>query len=394
MRRPYVVPLAGALTTALAALAALAACTTTVSGSGTAEGTPRATGPLPSFGESVTLVESRRLAFATPRPDVIDGGFNSGCIPTYPVKSVDALSVLFVEDTIKVLRENGFVAAYAQCRNDIDKKGDVQRSTVASAIEMRDEPSALAAAKDMVPTLAKEGDEVGPLREVDGATSILGKDSDKRSLIQTVVPHGRLLLYQWSADADATRLAATAVRTLESALERADEFEPTPLEEMNDLQDDPRGLRRLLYKPPGGTLVTGGGYDLDGYWGKATEPDFEVALLRDSGFKGFYQHEADSESYGVYELADADAVNRVMDEFGRIDKRHYPGITPLAVPGLPQPSSCVSFLFEEETAVQRCYFGRGEHMWQVETYGFEAKKLRDPAQIGKKIANQLAVAPK
>jgi hypothetical protein len=383
-----------------AAVLALAGCTQSVAGTGRAapdaSSTPEPTGssgPAPSFGESVTIIESRRLAFAVPRPDLVDRAFTKTCLPTLPLKNVDALGGfggLFVDRSVDVFRRSGFVAGYVQCRSDPTSG----RGTVAAAIEMRDDNGARKAARDLVPTLLHEGDKAAPLAGVSEATAVTGVDNTThRQVLQTVIAFGRLVLYQYSDDRDQQRLVRTAVTTLQSALDRARQYEPTPLDEMNSLQDDPRHLRPLLAEPKGATYVNGGGYGLDAYYGVAEDPDTERALLKRAGFQGVYSNQGDHEGYWVYELRDAAAARTVLTGFTAIDKRMHPKLVQLSVRQAGSPSFCFAFM-EDSVPVQRCFFPAKKYLYQVDVFGFDAKDLRNPRHVAAAVVKQKAKAPK
>lgn len=219
---------------AVLAVQGLAACTVPVRGTGRAAPTPaRTAGSSAAFGESVTIIESRRLAYAVPRPDVVNAAFTRPCLPTLPLKSVDALGGfggLFVDASVEVFRRDGFVAGYVQCRSDpTDGRG-----SVAAAIEMRDADSARTAVRDLLPTLAGPGDTITPLDGVNEATAVASVNrTNGRQVLQTVVASGRLVLYQYTDDRNGARMVDTAVKILRSALSRARSYRPTPLDRMD-----------------------------------------------------------------------------------------------------------------------------------------------------------------
>lgn len=381
----------------------LAACTQSIAGNGraadsdtlpTAGPAPTGTsGPAPSFGESVTLIESRRLAFAVPRPDLVDKAFTKTCLPTLPLKNADALGGfggLFVDKSVDVFRRTGFVAGYIQCRSDPTSG----RGTVAAAIEMRDEAGARQAARDLVPTLAHDGDTIAPLNGVSEASAVTGVDSaTHRQVLQTVIAFGRLVLYQYSDDKDQQRLVRTTVKTLQSAIDRARQYEPTPLDKMNSLQDDPRHLRPILAEPAGATYVNGGGYGLDAYYGVAEDPELERVLLQRAGFQGVYSNQGDHEGYWVFELRDAAAAKQALTGFTAIDKRLHPKLVQLPVPQAGSPSFCFAYL-DDNIPVQRCFFPAKKYLYQVDVFAFDVKDLRNPRHVAQAVVKQKAKAPK
>ncbi|HEY9476060.1 MAG TPA: hypothetical protein VIS06_19700 [Mycobacteriales bacterium] len=381
-------PAAGLLAVVVSSTVSLTACTGSVPGRGSAASASSGTS-VTVFDEGVTLVESRRLAYAVPRPDVVNSSFTRPCLPTLPLKSVDALGGfggLFVDRSVEVFRRNGFVAGYVQCRSD-PVSG---RGLVAAAIEMRDAAAARQAAMDVVPTLAGPQDRVAPLDGLSPATAIAGVNPNTgRRVLQTVIAFHRLVLYQYTDDKDADRMVTTAVSVLRSALARAKEYRPTPLDRMTRLRDDQRRLRRLLVEPAGGTLVNGGGYDLDAYYGLAEDPDAERRLLSEAGFTAMYSNQGGHESYSVYELRDPVAARAVLDGLVAVDRRLHRDLVPLTVPAAGSPSSCFAFT-SDGTPAQRCFFAAGRYVYQVDAFGFPAAGLADPRYIVDPVSRQRA----
>ncbi|HEX5493732.1 MAG TPA: hypothetical protein VFX70_04045 [Mycobacteriales bacterium] len=340
------------------------------------------------------MLESRRLAYAVPRPDVVNRSFTRSCRPTLPVKDVDALGGvggLFVDRSVDVFRRDGFVAGYVQCRSD--PAGG--RGTVAAAVEMRDAAGARRAVRDLVPTLAGSGDRVTPLDGMDGATAVAGVDrTSGRRVLQTVLASDRLVLYQYTDDTDGRRMVDTAVRILRSALARARNYRPTPLDRMARLRPDPHHLRRLLVVPAGTALVTGGGYDLDAYYGLAEDPEAERALLAGAGFVGMYSNQAEHQSYSVYQLAGPAAAARVRDGFAAIERRLHRDLVPLRVPAAGSGSVCFAFTAADGTLAQRCFFTTGRYLYQVDAFGFPAAGRTDPAHIASLAGRQRDRSPR
>lgn len=377
------------------AVTGLAACTRSIAGQGTAPGarvSGRSGGGTAGFDQSVTVIESRRLAYAVPRPDVVTASFTRSCLPTLPLKSVDALGGfggLFVDRSVDVFRRDGFVAGYVQCRSDpTDGRG-----TVAAAIEMRDGASARRAVGDLVSTLAGPGDKVEPLDGLSGATAVASQDSTTgRKVLETVVASGRLVLYQYTDDRDGQRLVTTAAKVLRAAVARARNYRPTPLDRMSRLEDDPYHLRRLLVEPRGSTLVTGGGYDLDAYYGLAEDPEAERTLLSGAGFTGMYSNQGEHDAYAVYQLDDPAAATRVLTGFIAIEKRLHHDRRPLAVPAAGSPSFCFAF-DDGGPPEQRCFFAATRYVYQVDVFGFPAAGLADPKYIAPAVTRQRAKAP-
>lgn len=386
---------AGLLAAVLLGTVGLTGCTGSVPGRGAAatDGPGSASSGVPRFDESVTLVESRRLAYAVPRPDVVNDSFTRSCLPTLPLRNVAALGGfggLFVDRSVEVFRRNGFVAGYVQCRSD----PDTGRGLVAAAIEMRDAAAARRAATEVVPTLAGPHDRVAPLDGLSPATAIAGVNQDTgRQVLQTVIAFHRLVLYQYADDTDGDRVVSTAVSVLRAALDRAGEYRPTPLDQMPRLREDRRDLRRLLVEPEGGALVNGGGYDLDAYYGLAEDPDAERRLLSGAGFTAMYSNQGTHESYSVYELRDPTAARAVLDGFTAVDRRLHPDLVPLSVPVAGAPSSCFAFT-DDSTPAQRCFFTAGRYLYQVDTFGFPAGGLADPGRISGPVAAQRDAAPR
>lgn len=395
----------GELVGAVVGAAVVAAC-----GGSAGEATNRSTGVAPGpaatstvgpsdpvrFDEGVTLIESRRLAAVVPRVDVIDREFTHSCLPLYPARDAESLGVWFGEEQVKTLRVHGFVAAYLHCVQNGGQNVRGLRTAFTAAVEMRDEASARDAVRDLVPTL-KAGlrdSIVEPLPAIDGATAALGTDSEGRHQLEVVVPHGRLVLYQSIDDAAAARLVSTATQTLQVALDRADDFTPTPLEAMDDLVEDPRDLRRLVYTPSQASGPSGGAYDPDAYWGVGIDPDLEGTLLDEAGFRGHYHQMVENrESYAVFELRDAAAGRVVLAGFDLIERRAHPDLSALSVPGLPSPGNCYAFTAGGDVPVQRCYFVHDKYLWQVAAFRFGVG-LTDLRPIRQALARQLAVAPR
>lgn len=370
----------------------LSGCTSTISGS--AQPAPQATGqqpeitadptPAPEVSDG-TLVEAQRIAGATVLPEFIYPELTSPCFPTVPLIYPERMDgTIFPEATATAIYTTyGFVAGWVSCRTTLD--GD--RNAIVFVAEMSDRDSATVAARQLADKFVEaNGAEPTEIRGFENLPAVQtvsvegGEDTVVYEVFQAV---GRMLAYFSYSDTDVDAAQDDVGELLEEQRELLGEFEPTPQEEVADLDPDVYDLARRTADPPVPVDLYAGSYDLRGYLHLAIAPQIESELLPTNRFRGAYLKSAIDDATGfsyqfqVYEfgsLAEADAA---FAEFARIEQEEFVDRVMFQV---PEDSTIPCFYTPGATPgdpiFQRCYTREGPFLGGTDVFG-----VTDPADI-------------
>lgn len=287
-------------------------------------------------------------------------------------------SGLFVPGTAAaVLRQYGFVTAWAYCRSD---GGD--RATTMMVAELSDPASATAAADALTGTLAVARFAPAALPELPDAR-VLMRDEQGLVALHVLLPVGRMLAYAYHTETEAAPAMTNAAAVMAAQGELLVDFQPTPQGRVPGLDPDPFDLERRVVDPPAPLTNLSGSYGLTSYLRVAISPDTEKKLLQNNNFVGSYLKQSDLQdrlSYQtvVYEfgsLPEADVAYQGFrgDEEGEFDNRRT-----FIVPELPT-TPCYYFPTEEGSSLlyQRCYVRVRGFLASVDVAG-----VADPADTG------------
>ncbi|MCX6463504.1 MAG: hypothetical protein NTW05_07915 [Pseudonocardiales bacterium] len=360
----------------------LAACTSTVTGTGspaeppgppagataTAEPGPQVV-PPPPVGPG-TQVEAIRMAGATSLVTAASPDRTASCFPSGPFVDAATLEAqAFAPGTaLPTLEAYGFVAAWAECGQD-----DAGRATLAITMEVSDPGSASAAVIALADAGRSPGDEALVL-PTSRAVAVAAQDGDET--VQAWSAAGRVVAYVFHTAAPGTaRDQADALMADQLALLAA--FTPTPQDQVPALPTDPDGLRDLAVDTPGDPDPQTGPYGLDSYTRIAIDPVGERALLEANGFTGFYTKQSSdgvlSYAVALYAFPTSAQTNAVYSEFARLETAAYGG-TPITAPSIPD-APCFGFdagTPELPFLLQRCYVGFGSYLASVDVAGVPA----------------------
>lgn len=352
------------------------AASTSASGPTTATPTPTPT-PAPPVGDG-TVVEARRIAgvtllIARVLPELTDNCSPSG--PYLDPAETEGDNGLFVPGTAaSVFQQYGFVAAWTYCRTD-----GADRATTLMVAELSDPDSAIAAADALMGTLAVARFEPTELPGLPEAGA-LSREQDGGVDLQVVLPVDRMLAYAYHSDVDPDQGRSNVTSVLTAQGDLLDDFQPTPQDEVRDLDPDPFDLERLVLDPPAALTSLSGSYDLSSYLRVAISPDTEEQLLIDNGFVGTYLKQSelqDGRSYQmvVYEFASLPEADAAYLGFKAIEESEFDNRTTFIVPELPT-TPCYYFPVAEGSDLfyQRCYVRVRGYLASVDVAG-----IVDPA---------------
>jgi len=370
----------------------LSGCTTTVSG--TAAPAPVPTGeepevtadptPAPEVTDG-TLVEAQRIAGATVLPEFIYGELTNPCFPTVPLIYPDRMDgTIFVEGTAtEIYTTYGFVAGWVTCRNTLDE----QRTAIVFVAEMSDRDSATVAARELADKFVEvngaEPTEIRGFENVPVVQTVSEQDGGDSITYEVFQAVGRMLAFFAYSDTDLDAAQDDVGELLEEQRQLLGDFEPTPQEEIADLDPDIYDLNRRTADPPIEVDLYSGSYDLPGYLHLAIDPQIESRLLPENGFQGMYLKSANDEATGfsyqfqVYELGSLAEADAVFAEFARIEREEFTDRVMFQVPEDPTiPCFYTLGAAPGDPIFQRCYSREGRFLGGTDVFG-----VTDPADI-------------
>jgi len=376
---------------AMGAVLILSGCTTTVAGS--AQPAPRPTGeaeitadptPAPEIGDG-TLVEAQRIAGATVLPEFVYPELTNSCFPTVPIIYPERMEgTIFIEGTASAIYTTyGFVAGWSTCRNTLE--GD--RSALVFVAEMSDRDSAAVAARELADSFVEvngaEPTEIRGFENLPAVETVSVEDGEDRIVYEVLQPVGRMLAYFFYSDSDLDAAQDDVGELLEEQRQLLGDFEPTPQEEVADLDPDIYDLARRVVDPPVDADLFTGSYDLQGYLHLAIDPQIESQLLPGNGFRGAYLKTAADDATGfsyqfqVYELGSVAEADAVFAEFARIEREEFSDRVMFQVPEDPTiPCFYTPAATAGDPIFQRCYTREGRFLGGTDVFG-----VTDPADI-------------
>lgn len=386
------VSVGGRVVAVAGAMLILSGCTTTVPGS--AQPAPQPTvaepeimanpTPAPEVSDG-TLVEAQRIAGATVLPEFIYPELTNNCFPTVPLIYTDRMDgTIFVEGTAtSIYTTYGFVAGWVTCRNTLDG----EREAVVFVAEMSDRDSATVAARELADKFVEvngaEPIEIRGFENVPAVQTVSVEDGQDTIVYEVFQAAGRMLAYFSYRDADLEAAQDDVGELLEEQRELLGEFEPTPQEEIVDLDPDVYDLARRTADPPVALDLYSGSYDLQGYLHLAIDPQIEAQLLPDNGFQGAYLKSGVDEATGfsyqfqVYELGSLAEADTVFAEFARIELEEFTDRVMFQVPEDPTiPCFFVPAATAGDPVFQRCYTRVGRFLGGTDVFG-----VTDPADV-------------
>lgn len=376
---------------AAGAVSILSGCTTTVPGTAAPAAPPPAGQPEitadPTPAPEVTdgtLVEAHRIAGATVLPEFIYAELTNPCFPTEPLISPGQLDGIFDDGAATELYATyGFVAGWVTCRNTLDE----QRSAKVFVAEMSDRDSATVAAQELADKFVEvNGAEPAEIRGFENLPAVQtvseqgGEDAIVYEVFQAV---GRMLAYFSYSDTDLDAAQDDVGELLEEQRQLLGDFEPTPQEEIVDLDPDIYDLDRRTADPPVEVDLYSGSYDLQGYLHLAIDPQIESRVLPENGFRGMYLKSANDAATGfayqfqTYELGSLPEADAVFAEFARIEREEFSDRVIFQVPEDPTiPCFYTPGAAPGDPIFQRCYSREGRFLGGTDVFG-----VTDPADI-------------
>lgn len=340
--------------------------------------------PAPEVGEG-TIVESHRIAGATVQPQFIFPELDDSCFPTTPVIRAEGLEfTIFAEGTATgTYTKYGFVAGFSSCRRETDGP----RSAIAFAAEMSDRDSAIVAAEELATNFVDinggERVEIPGFESLPAVSQTDVVDGEDRITLEVLQPVGRMLAYFYYTDNDLERAQRDLGELLEEQRQLLGDFEPTPQDEIADLDPDPYDLARRTATPPGELDLFTGSFDLAGYLHLAIDPQLEEQLLPENGFVGLYNQSSYDEAtaaayqFQTYELGSQDEADAVFAQFTRIEQEEFTDRVQFNVPeDATIPCFYIPATEPGEKVYQRCYSRVGPYLGLTDVFA-----VVDPADI-------------
>ena len=340
--------------------------------------------PAPEVGPG-TVAEAHRIAGATVQPQFVYPELDNACFPTFPVTRPERVEfTIFVEGTAAVTyTKYGFVAGWVSCRNQLDGP----RSAIAFVAEMSDPDSASVAAEELATNFV---DVNGAERvEIPGFENLpaVGKtdvvDGEDKVTLEVLQPVGRMLAYFYYTDNNLERAQDDLGELLEEQRQLLGDFEPTPQDEIADVDPNPYDLARRTATPPGEPDLFTGSFDLPGYLHFAIDPRLEADLLPANGFVGMYNGSSSDDATGAsyqfqtYELGSQDEADALFAEFTRIEQEEYTDRVMFTVPEDPTiPCFYIPATEAGGEVYQRCYSRVGRYLGLTDVFA-----VTDPTDI-------------
>ncbi|MDQ3714588.1 MAG: hypothetical protein M3381_00815 [Actinomycetota bacterium] len=340
--------------------------------------------PAPEIGAG-TIAEAHRIAGATVQPEFVFSDLDNACFPTFAVVRPESVEfTIFAEGTAAVTYATyGFVAGWVSCRNEVDGP----RSSLAFVAEMSDPDSAAVAAEalatDFVDINGSERIQIPGFENLPAVSSTDVVDGEDKVTIEVLQPVGRMLAYFYYTDSDLERAQDDLAELLEEQRQLLGDFQPTPQDEIADVDPDPYDLARRTATPPGEPDLFTGSFDLPAYLHLAIDPQAEAELLPDNGFVGLYNRSSYDEATGAsyqfqtYELGSSAQADDVLAEFTRIEQQEF---TDRVVFTFPEDPAIACFYIPAtevgEKVYQRCYSRVGRYLGLT-----DVSAVTDPADI-------------
>ncbi|MBA3798528.1 MAG: hypothetical protein H0X18_05380 [Geodermatophilaceae bacterium] len=369
----------------------LSGCTTTVAGS--AEPAPRPAGeaeitaeptPAPEIGDG-TLVEAQRIAGATVLPEFVYPELTNSCFPTVPMIYPERMEgTIFIEGTAAAIYTTyGFVAGWSTCRNTLE--GD--RSAIVFVAEMSDRDSATVAARELADSFVElngaEPTEIRGFENLPAVQTVSVEDGEDRIVYEVLQPVGRMLAYFYYSDSDLDAAQDDVGELLEEQRQLLGDFEPTPQDEIAELDPDRYDLARRTATPPVEPDLFTGSFDLAGYLHLAIDPQLEADLLPANGFVGLYNYSGSdgdtgaSYQFQTYELGSLAEADAAFAEFTRIEQEEFSDRVMFTVPEDPTiPCFYIPATEAGGLVYQRCYSREGRLLGLTDVFA-----VTDPADI-------------
>lgn len=370
----------------------LSACTSLVAGQGSPAPTEEAAPapitadprPAPEVTDG-TDVEAHRIAGATVQPQFVFPELDNSCTPTMPIiRAENPEFTIFAEGTAAVTyTKYGFVAGFSSCRNETDGP----RSAIAFVAEMSDPDSAAVAADELATNFVDiNGSEQVEILGFEHLPAVMSSDvvdGENEFTLEVLQPVGRMLAYFYYRDIDLDRAQRDLGELLEEQRQLLGDFEPTPQDDVVDLDPDPFDLARRTATPPGDPDLFTGSFDLPGYLHMAIDPQLEADLLPGNGFVGLYDRSGFDETtnggyqFQTYKLGSQAEADAVFAEFTRIEQEEYSDRVAFNV---PEDATIPCFYIPATEAggmvYQRCYSRVGPYLGLTDVY-----LVVDPADI-------------
>ncbi|MEJ7702395.1 MAG: hypothetical protein WKF47_01355 [Geodermatophilaceae bacterium] len=140
---------------------------------------------------------------------------------------------------------------------------------------------------------------------------------------------------------DLQRAQDDLAELLEEQRQLLGDFQPTPQDEIAELDPDPYDLARRTATPPGEPDLFTGSFDLPAYLHLSIDPRVEAELLPDNGFVGLYNRSSYDAATGAdyqfqtYEFGSSAQADAVLAEFDRIEQQEFPDRVTFTVPEDP-----------------------------------------------------------
>jgi len=330
-----------------------------------------------------TQVEALRIAGATVQPQFVYPELDDSCFPTTPVVRPEGLGQLFIEGTAEsTYTRYGFVAGWMSCRGETEGP----RSAVVFVAEMSDEDSAAVAAEELATNFEEATGssriEIPGFENLPALSNPEVVDGEDRITLEVLQPVGRMLAYFYYTDTAVDNAEEDLAELLEEQRQLLGDFEPTPQDEIAELDPDPYDLARHTAQPPAEADVFTGSYDLPAYLHLAIDPQIEADLLPANGFIGLYNHSGYDEAgalyqFQTYEFGSLPEADEVHHEFARIEQEEFTDRVPFQV---PEDATIPCFYIPATEAggmvYQRCYSRVGPLLGLTDVYA-----VTDPADI-------------
>lgn len=340
--------------------------------------------PAPEVGPG-NVVEAHRIAGATVQPQFVFPELDNPCLPTLPVIRAENVEfTIFASGTAAATYTTyGFVAGFSSCRNQLDGP----RSAIAFVAEMSDPDSAAVAAVELAEDFeASNGAvpvEIPGFENLPAVMSSTVVDGRDEFTLEALQPVGRMLAYFYYTDDNLERAQDDLGELLEEQRQLLSDFEPTPQEEVADLDPDPYDLADRTATPPGDLDLFSGSFDLPGYLHLAIDPRREAELLPANGFVGLYNRASRDEAtqgsyqFQTYQLGSLDEADAVFAEFTRIEQEEYDDRVMFMLPEDPTiPCFYIPPTEAGGQVYQRCYSRVGAYLGLTDVL-----LVTDPADI-------------